>query len=575
LGVPRLILRASVILAHEVSSLKSFKRVSTELAIPLLRLLGEWGSNRGGRILTAFPSHSPIPSFLLLSIGGSLLHLGEALRSSLQHSAASNREVSQGAPTLLYKIAQIFLSASGRLLAHAFGSNAGVCAMYGDVTFSRLWMACVGVLVSVPTHALASRIKLCREVFSCLRALSLSPLPSLPTQGPFSHFHAHLRGPFHPALLDSPAILLSGVETPPDPFLSLTSSTPFPISLVSLMLLPCHDFTLLIRHLTWVLVASSGRGHGIIASAGAGLLGRLSVVSGGSSGDKSSTPIALPVAVGHRAILAALSTLEGILSMEAHARFLVGACCKAISGTVCNYSAVNLAMATALSHSPSSASPAVENARAVVSRIVGHLTWPTQPLGESDSFVVAANHLGPALGGAESKQYVGRLAFLPSASLMSPAAAANITLLMSAHAVYCNGVSGGVKSEGGVEVFSSSILFSGNGGSDKEPKSQGVFGVEFICALIFLSLRHPNVYQHALARVLLPALVCRPEVLQAAASQVTLIFPDDSRQIVKVYLERLGQFAADIEREGVTEDSKHSFARYFQKLSSTLHILLT
>ena len=91
-----------------------------------------------------------------------------------------------------------------------------------------------------------------------------------------------------------------------------------------------------------------------------------------------------------------------------------------------------------------------------------------------------------------------------------------------------------------------------------------------------MAVRSPRFYTHALARVLLPALVCRPGLLPGAAQALALAFPPEHATGVVARVADLGREAAarTQDMEGVSEEAKHGFAKDFARFSLQLHAWL-
>ena len=579
-GIPTVLL----LTAHSLAALGGVERSreGVACAIPLLRLLSEWLSNRGGRSHMygggggggedgSSASLRAVAHYSVCALAGSALTaLAQGLTASVQRSSGSGATSSSsggGAPrpalpsATLLKLSQLTLAASARLLNTAAGCNTAVAALFGDVSFPALWQAAMGLAAALPLASMGAHHKLARECVGVVRALCHAPLPMPPPAAGGGEGATATAASATGCFL--PPSLAAGLAPSTDTFLAITSCTPSPLALASALALPSHLLLPLLQKLVWMLLyagrrqggaqrgaaASAARGTAASASAAvassqraaaahAALMGRHSGEGGGGPGSAGEAAAATasgsgaPI-LGHAAVLNALSTLEAVLTLEGEARCLL----------------------VALSASAGGSSG-----------------------GGGGGGTGAAGSCDPALRAVLARTH--RLMHLPNSSLrLSPAAALWVVGVCEGHA--SAPLSAAATPAAAAQAFAAALAPLPPPGTPPTPPSPaataaGLFGTDFLTSLLLLAVRSPRFYTHALARVLLPAIVCRPGLLEAAAQALALAFAPEHASAVLARVAALGSVAMARTRggAGVCEEAKDAFARETARFSLQLHAWL-
>lgn len=251
--------------------------------VPLLRLLAEWITNHGHRIV--FPPGDPT-NIILYREGGRILtnimtNLCLVMRSRPGGNSASRGFMRADDAQSKYfwssserdngflKLSGILLSASNALLSGGYGAP-GIMAAYGDNVCKDLWNATLQLCITTPQEALLQRPKIAVSVFNCGTTLvnSAFPIPLDSLTIDFSHFT-------NPNSTASPAAktLISSMTqknvlapVPPAILPSRLSSSiiPSPLALVNLVCQPSATFAAFVSHMTTLIhLAGSSFPRGI------------------------------------------------------------------------------------------------------------------------------------------------------------------------------------------------------------------------------------------------------------------------------------------------------------------------
>jgi hypothetical protein len=89
------------------------------------------------------------------------------------------------------------------------------------------------------------------------------------------------------------------------------------------------------------------------------------------------------------------------------------------------------------------------------------------------------------------------------------------------------------------------------------------FGVDFAASLLLLGVHDTSKYAHAVARVLLPELLCRPAAFESAAAGVAAGFGAARREEVRARALELTAFARGLGDAATSNEGKHAFAKEF------------